>query len=252
MFFLLNYKSHMKETLSPLQEGYGIGLEVGNLEYAGYNAHGFCLQSFWSAQPLAELEQAAHTYFDGLVQLNQLVAANWCRSCWISTLNLLGIAKYPTILSRDTEQEEEFISQMVSVNDSLGLSFFYLYKMMLCYLFEKIESIEKDVEEIKGYVLASPGLVTQPLFSFYDSLIALASLSKAKNKISEVKELRKGFGARRTARGLRSGGLAHLDPGARAGPVGRATSGRTGHLPRLLRGRGQLVRPGAGHPRAGR
>ncbi|NEQ73665.1 MAG: AAA family ATPase [Okeania sp. SIO2C9] len=188
MFFILHRKSHIKETVFPLQEGYGIGLEVGMLEYAGYDAHGSCLQSFWSGQPLAVLEKLAHTYFDGLVKLNQLVAANWCRSCWQSTLNLLGIAKYPTILSGNTEKEAEFISQMVSANDSMGLGLSYLYKMMLCYLFEEIESIQNYLEEIKGYVLTVPGLVTQPVFYFYDSLIALASLRKAKNEMSEVME----------------------------------------------------------------
>ncbi|WP_202224933.1 AAA family ATPase, partial [Okeania sp. KiyG1] len=153
MFFLLHRKSYMKEALASLQEGYGIGLEVGDVVFAGYNAHGFCLQSFWCAQPLASLEKAAHTYFDGLVQLNQLTAANWCRSCWQTTLNLLGIAKYPTILSGNADQEAEFISQMVSDNDSLGLSFFYTYKMILCYLFEEIESIEKYVEKLRDMCL---------------------------------------------------------------------------------------------------
>ncbi|NEQ36871.1 MAG: AAA family ATPase [Okeania sp. SIO3I5] len=188
MFFLLHRKSHMREALSSLQEGYGISLEVGNLELAGYNAHAFCLHSFWCSQPLATLEQTAHNYFNGLIQLNQLAASNWCRSCWQSTLNLLGIAKYPTILSGNAEQEAEFISQMFSVNDFLGLSFFYLYKMMLCYLFEEIESIQNYLEEIKGYMLTCQGFINQPLFYFYDSLIALASLSDDKNEISEVME----------------------------------------------------------------
>ncbi|NET16544.1 MAG: diguanylate cyclase, partial [Okeania sp. SIO1H6] len=188
MLYLLHYKSHIRETVSPLQEGYRIGLEVGSLEFAGYNAYGFCLQSFWSSQPLGALEQAAHNYFDGLVQLNQLVAASWCRSCWQTTLNLLGIGKDPTILSGNAEEEAEFISQMVSTNESLGLAFFYVYKMMLCYLFEEIESIQEYVEEIKGYVLASPGLVSQPIFYFYDSLIALANVSKSKKEVSEVME----------------------------------------------------------------
>ncbi|NES03778.1 MAG: AAA family ATPase [Okeania sp. SIO2F4] len=188
MFFLLHYKSHIKETIYPLQEGYGIGLEVGSLEFAGYNAHAFCLQSFWSSQPLAYLEKAAHTYFDGLVQLNQLVAANWCRSCWLSTLNLLGISKYPTILSDSVESEGEFRGTMMSGNDSLGLALFYLYKMMLCYMFEEIEELKNYVGKIKGYVFGSPGLVSQPIFYFYDSLIALATLSEGKNEMSEVME----------------------------------------------------------------
>ena len=185
--FILHYKSHIKETISPLQESYGISLEVGNLEFAGYNAYGFCLQSFWCSQSLASLERAAYTYFNELVKLNQSLAANWCRSCWQSTLNLLGIAKYPTILSQNVDQEAEFISQMVSADDFLGLSSFYLYKMMLCYLFEEIEFIQNYVAEIRKYVLvASSGLIIQPVFYFYDSLIALASLSEAKNEMSEV------------------------------------------------------------------
>ncbi|MEM1172718.1 MAG: AAA family ATPase [Cyanobacteria bacterium P01_H01_bin.35] len=188
MFLILHRKSHIKETVSPLQECYGIGLEVGMLEYAGYDAHASCLQYFWSGQPLPALEKISHTYFDGLVQLNQLVAAKWCHSCWQTTLNLLGIAKYPTILSGNAEQEAEFIFQMTRSNDSMGLILFYLYKMMLCYLFEEIESIQNYIAEIKSYMLAVPGLVTQPVFYFYDSLIVLASLSDGKNEISEVME----------------------------------------------------------------
>jgi len=188
MVFIVHRKSHMKETISPLQEGYGIGLEVGNLEHGGYNAQASCFQSFWTNQPLAALEKLAHTYVDGLVQLNQLTAANWCSSCWQSTLSLLGIAKYPTILSGNADREAELISQMVSGNDFMGLALFYSYKMMLCYLFEEIESIQNYLGKIKGYVLNSRGLVTEPVFYFYDSLIALASLSDGKNEMSEVME----------------------------------------------------------------
>ncbi|MEM1167557.1 MAG: diguanylate cyclase [Cyanobacteria bacterium P01_H01_bin.35] len=188
MFFLLHYKSHIKETIAPLQEAYGISLEVGNLEFAGYNAQGACLLSFWCSQPLATLEKITHTYFDGLVELNQLVAANWCRISWKATLNLLGIAQYPTTLCENAEQEREFLSKMVSANDYLGLSYLYLYKMMLCYLFEEIEYIQEYVGEIRGYVLATAGIVTQPVFYFYDSLIALASLNRAKNEMSKVME----------------------------------------------------------------
>ena len=58
---------------------------------------------------------------------------------------------------------------------------------MLCYLFEEIEFIQNYVAEIRKYVLvASSGLIIQPVFYFYDSLIALASLSEAKNEMSEV------------------------------------------------------------------
>ena len=174
--FLLHRTSHLQETLPLLQEGYAIALEVGNQEMVGYNAQAFCFHSFWCGQPLASLEQETRAFCNWLVELNQLTTANWCRIYWQPILNLLGVTRSPTVLSGEALQEEEFLPQLLESSDLSGLYMFYSYKLMLCYLFGEIELAQKHTTEASRYLMTAPGMVFEPAFYFYDSLIALAGM----------------------------------------------------------------------------
>ncbi|MDJ1184676.1 AAA family ATPase [Roseofilum casamattae] len=188
MFFLVHRQSHIQETIAPSRDGYRIGLEVGTLEFAGYNAHAVCFQSFWCSQPLVSLEEDARTYYHGLIQINQLAASDWCRSCWQCILNLLGQGISPTILAETKAEEEQFISAMGSANNSLGLSVFYLYKMMLCYLFGELESALDSAEKVRNYLQTSPGLIAEPVLYLYDSLIRLNQLGESSLELDKTLE----------------------------------------------------------------
>ncbi|MEH2224867.1 trifunctional serine/threonine-protein kinase/ATP-binding protein/sensor histidine kinase [Nostoc sp.] len=186
--FILHRKSHLKEMLPLLSESYTLGLEVGNLEYAGYAVHNFCLISSWCGQPLANLEEDTRTYYHALVQLKQLGAANYCLIYWQVISNLLGLAKHPTILSGAAFQETEFLPLLQSANDICGLYIFYSYKLMLCFLFGEVEPANKYALECKNYLMSGAGTVAEPAFYFYDSLIALALLSQPSSEVSTVLE----------------------------------------------------------------
>ncbi|MDZ8187235.1 MAG: AAA family ATPase [Nostoc sp. ChiSLP02] len=184
--FVLHRKSHIKDTLPLLQEGYVTGLEVGSTRFAGYHARTFCNASFWCNQPLAIVEQNARAYYNGLMQLNQAALANHCRLSWQSALNLLGFGEHPCILSGEAVQETEMLPQLMSDNDVSELCVFHSYKLMLYFLFGEIEQAQNHTVECSRYLSAAKGLVYEPAFYFYDSLIALAALNLRSEQVTEV------------------------------------------------------------------
>ncbi len=195
-FFLLHRKEHIRKTLPLLQEAYTIGLELGILDFAGYGAFVLCLNSFWSGEPLAKLEQQARAYAHGLEQLNQFTPANWCRIYWQSILNLLW-EKEPSqehsydILSGEALAEAEFLPQLLESHNLLGLHYFYLCKLMLGYLFGKVEVTEDYALEARKYLFAAPGQVSEPAFYLYDSLSALANLNPKSASEAKIELLKR-------------------------------------------------------------
>ncbi|MEG4349727.1 AAA family ATPase [Microcoleus sp. LAD1_D5] len=184
--FVVHRNSHIQETLPLLQEGYTTAIEFGNLVLAGYNGHGFCLNSFWCGQSLATLEQDICAYCHSLMQLNQLTTANYCRIYWQPVLNLLGLAEHTTLLSGKALEETEFIQQLQSANDGYGLYILYLYKLVLCFLFGEMEPAKNHVIEVRRYFMAGAGLVSEPVFYLYDSLLTLAQLNPQLDEASEA------------------------------------------------------------------
>ncbi|QHG19619.1 AAA family ATPase [Nostoc sp. ATCC 53789] len=184
--FVVHRKSHIKETLPLLQEGYTTAIEFGNLVLAGYNGHSFCLNSFWSSQSLATLEQDICAYCHSLMQLNQLTTANYSRIYWQPVLNLLGLAEHTTLLSGKALEETEFLQQLQSAKDGYGLYIFHLYKLMLCFLFGEIEPAKNHAIEVRRYFMAGAGLVSEPVFYLYDSLLTLAQLNPQLDETSEA------------------------------------------------------------------
>jgi predicted ATPase/serine phosphatase RsbU (regulator of sigma subunit)/tRNA A-37 threonylcarbamoyl transferase component Bud32 len=194
--FIKHRNCHIRETLPLLQEAYTTALETGDLEHSGYSAYGFCAASFWSGQPLANLEKDTSAYTNQLVKLNQLTTANYCRIYWQSILNLLGLTEHPLILSGDFLQETEIIPKFLAEKDSIGVYFFCLYKLMLCFLFGEIDQAQNYAMEGRRYLMSGAGLVSEAVFYFYDSLIILAPLkleteerSAALNSVQENQTL---------------------------------------------------------------
>ncbi|AFZ06184.1 multi-sensor signal transduction multi-kinase [Oscillatoria nigro-viridis PCC 7112] len=172
---LYHRKSHLRETLPILQAGYQAGLETGHLEFVGHNGHGFCLNSYWCGQPLAELEPQIRAYRQQLLDLNQLTTANYCSVLWEATLFLLGNPNKFEISFEQEGYDEKLVSQSLASNDFYRLCSFYLYRATLRFLLGDIARAAVDVDRARQYIAGSAGTTSEAGLYFYDSLIALAT-----------------------------------------------------------------------------
>ncbi|NJL43585.1 MAG: hypothetical protein HC935_10490 [Pseudanabaena sp. SU_2_4] len=168
--FLHHRQAHLQETLPILQTGYQAGLEAGNLGFVGHNGNGFCINSFWCGKPLVELETQIRSFRQQFLDCNQLTAANYCSIYWESIHFLLD---NPDAIEFSFSQGQIFDSK-----NSAGMFQFYLYKAALKFLIGDIALASADIAQARPYLAAGVETITEAVFYFYDSLIALATLSE--------------------------------------------------------------------------
>ena len=172
--FLHHRQSHLRETIPMLEAGYQAGLETGNLEYVGFNGHGFCLASYWCGQPLTEIEPQIRAYRQQLLDFNLLTTANYCSIFWGTILFLQGSPDRKKLLFEEEPDRETLVSQLIASNDLRGIFYFYLHRGMLRFLVGEIAHAEADVVRSKPYMVGGAGSICEAGLYFYDSLIALA------------------------------------------------------------------------------
>ncbi|WP_421658992.1 trifunctional serine/threonine-protein kinase/ATP-binding protein/sensor histidine kinase [Leptothermofonsia sp. ETS-13] len=179
--FIVHGKSHIKETLPFLLEGYQAGLEAGNLEFVGYCIKDICQYSYLIGRELSHLEKEISAYSHILSSFKQTTTLNYCQIYWQAVLNLLGRVKNPCILSGEVYDEAQALPLLLAANDITGLHYFYLHRLILCYIFRDIDQALENAAKSREFLTGGTGFATVPIFYFYDSLTALAASSKTQS-----------------------------------------------------------------------
>ncbi|MEH1968183.1 AAA family ATPase [Nostoc sp.] len=171
------WKTHVKESLKPLQDCYHVGIEQGDLEFAGYAAMHFCGYSFVVGQPLAELQLHLTSYAQAVKQIKHSAGIHFVEICWQTVLNLIQEVPAPSILSGLAYDEATRLPQMQQTNFHGGLFYFYLNKLFLCYLFGDVNQAIANAVLAQEYLSAMAGSALVAMFRFYNSLCRLAVYS---------------------------------------------------------------------------
>ncbi|MEH1960008.1 MAG: AAA family ATPase [Nostoc sp.] len=180
-FHIIHWKDHLKETFPSLADAYHTGIESGEFEFASYCAFSLCYCPFFAGQELTELEQQTAIYRKATNQIRRETPATWLAMLQQTILNLRGQSENPSRLVGCIYDEEQALSSAIAVKDGTSLHYFYLNKLILCYLFGEYEQAAKTATLAEQYLSAATALISVSIFHFYDSLIFLSLLADASN-----------------------------------------------------------------------
>jgi len=177
--FIRHWKEHCRETLHHFQEAYQVGLETGDLEFAGHAALGYCRRAYITGQELNELEHTMTEYSDACKRFNQETSRDWIKLLHQAVLNLLGRADSsadspPCRLIGESYDERVMIPFYQQEMNKTMMYYIFINKLILSYLFQDFDQAVKSAEAAEQYLDGAAGIDIFPLFHYYDSLAKLA------------------------------------------------------------------------------
>ncbi|MDF5719490.1 MAG: serine/threonine-protein kinase PknK [Rhizonema sp. PD37] len=167
-------KSHLKEVASLFQEGYFSGIETGDFVFAGLAAYKKCEYLYYGGLELTELAREMENFSHAIAQLKQGACLNYLQIFWQAVLNLQGHVDVFCCLQGVIYSEQQGLHRYLATNDSLGFQYFYINKLILCYLFGQFTQALESANTTEAYLKGAPAQATMPLLHFYDSLVRLA------------------------------------------------------------------------------
>ncbi|BAY09667.1 trifunctional serine/threonine-protein kinase/ATP-binding protein/sensor histidine kinase [Calothrix sp. NIES-2098] len=176
--FNLYIKQHIRDAVALFKANYQFGLEAGDLVHV----------------LLSQIAQIYYQYFSGLENLAILQqelkkieciflgnqnSLNWFKLVNQTMINLTEYRDSPEVLRGEYFHEEELLLAFLKENDETALHVFFLNKLILAYLFDRIPAAADSAARAEQYLKGSGGLLFLPVFLFYDSLSHFAVYSTA-------------------------------------------------------------------------
>ena len=172
-------KGPLRETLASLVTAYQIGLESGDMEYAGYAVSTYCRFSRVCGKGLAELEAEMTKYRRFMVQMPQNKVLRYLEMDHQAVLNLMGRNEKIFCLTGECYKEEEMMPIHLETKDESAIFYLHLNKLILCYRFDDYLEGVNNAVIAERHLEAVRSLPHVPLFYFYDSLNRLGFFSVA-------------------------------------------------------------------------
>ncbi|AFZ15110.1 GAF sensor hybrid histidine kinase [Crinalium epipsammum PCC 9333] len=166
------WKVHVRTTLNSLQEAHQIGIENGDLEFAGYSAANRSYYSYFTGRELTELQRELSGYIQVLSKFKQSRNVDALEMYLQVISNLTSPSFFPERLVGQY-YESDRLPRLQQTNDRHELFHFYLNKLILCYLFHDFEQAQVNARLAESYLDGVVGLALITNLYFYDSLTRL-------------------------------------------------------------------------------
>ncbi|MGK7925686.1 MAG: AAA family ATPase [Spirulina sp.] len=171
--YINHWTSHLREAIEPLNRAFKVGLETGDLSYAGYANNGYFAYLYFSGRELSKIERELQHHNKILEAIGQKNALNYNLLLWQGILNLQGKSQHPyRLIGKAIDERSLFISSQKKQNE-VSLFIFYTTKATLCYLFEEFNEARKMSNLAQQYLTMATRSFVSIIWCFYNSLVHL-------------------------------------------------------------------------------
>jgi len=172
--FVLHWKKHARETLILCVEGYKVGLETGDLEFAVLNIMVYCINGYYVGKELAGNERETAMYSSIAESLKQKTQLHLFKLYQQIMVNLQSESTDACVLKGPLYDEEIMLPQHILANDHVASIVFQWNKFILYYMFREYHKALASCEICEKNIEALIGQINVVIFYFYDSLVCLA------------------------------------------------------------------------------
>ncbi|MEH1847321.1 MAG: AAA family ATPase [Nostoc sp.] len=172
--FFKHWKEPAKTSLAGLLQAYASGLEVGNLNLAALSLLVYDHNAYFTGYELSSLKLVMDEHRKVMQQLRQRTYLHTQSLYHQVVVNLLGAVTEPAWLVGEYCDEREMIQLYQKSGEVTALHQVYFNKLILCYLFQDYEQALENANKAAQYLRGMAGLMSVPLFHFYDALVQLA------------------------------------------------------------------------------
>ncbi|MEH2354671.1 trifunctional serine/threonine-protein kinase/ATP-binding protein/sensor histidine kinase [Nostoc sp.] len=177
-------KQHVRTSISLLQKSHTFGLETGDFFHVLASMIFKLFYVYLSGTEVLEILLADIKAYESNFAKNQRLL-NWSNIVSQTIKNLTEYSDYPDSLIGEDCQEEELLSALLQEKDELTLHIFFLSKLTLSYLFENFPVAVENGNQGEQYLNSGAGMLSVPVFYYYDSLSRLAVYPTAETSQQE-------------------------------------------------------------------
>ncbi len=171
-------KQHLRTSISLLQESHSLGLETGDFFHVLASMIFKLFYVYLSGTEVLEIILGDIKVYESNFAQNQRLL-NWSNIICQSINKLTESSDHPESFIVEDYQEKQLLSALIEEKDELTLHIFFLSKLTLSYLFENFPAAVENGNQGEQYLNGGAGMLSVPVFYYYDSLSRLAVYATA-------------------------------------------------------------------------
>ncbi|MBT9316342.1 trifunctional serine/threonine-protein kinase/ATP-binding protein/sensor histidine kinase [Leptothoe spongobia] len=186
--FVESIRSPLRHSLQPLVTAYKNGLDIGDLEFAGYCANNYCALVWMSGTHLVDTIEIQKPYIDWLRSKGLKVSWSYAQFWHQLSRNLSGQSADKTQFKSKDFDESVVLPQLEQAQARMHLYIYYLAKGILFVYLNQWQIADETFQEAAKYQSSIGGYQSWQL-TFYQGLTALNTHNSIESSIPNAKEI---------------------------------------------------------------